>query len=119
MKKINIIEKLSKFNDHWNPKIVGELNNQHVKLVKFKGEFTWHKHDNEEEMFYVIKGGFKMEFRDKIEHINENEFIIIPKGIEHRPVAEKEVSVMLFEPMTTINTGSKNNTFTKIDLDKI
>lgn len=119
MKKININEKLSKFNDHWNPKIVGELNNQHVKLVKFKGEFTWHKHDNEDEMFYVIKGGFKMEFRDKVEHINENEFIIVPKGIEHRPVADKEVSVLLFEPKSTLNTGDIINNYTRKNLDII
>ena len=119
MEKININEKLSLFDEYWNPKIVGELNNQHVKLAKFKGEFIWHKHENEDEMFYVLKGSFTMEFRDRKEQVNENEFLIVPKGIEHRPVAEKEVSVMLFEPISTVNTGAKKNSFTKIDLDKI
>jgi len=119
MDKINIQHKLSLFNDHWNPKIIGELNGQHVKLVKFKGEFIWHKHDNEDEMFYVLKGKFVMEFRDKNIELSENEFLIVPKGIEHRPVAEKEVSVMLFEPAATLNTGDKVSDLTKIVLDKI
>lgn len=119
MDKINIQQKLSLFNDHWNPKIIGELNGQHVKLVKFKGEFIWHKHDNEDEMFYVLKGKFVMEFRDKNIELSENEFLIVPKGIEHRPVAEKEVSVMLFEPAATLNTGDKVSDLTKIVLDKI
>lgn len=119
MDKINIQHKLSLFNDHWNPKIIGELNGQHVKLVKFKGEFIWHKHDNEDEMFYVLKGKFVMEFRDKNIELCENEFLIVPKGIEHRPVAEKEVSVMLFEPAATLNTGDKVSDLTKIVLDKI
>lgn len=119
MKKININEKLSLFKDYWNPKIVGELNNQYVKLAKFKGEFIWHKHENEDEMFYVLKGSFTMEFRDRKEQVNENEFLIVPKGVEHRPVAEKEVSVMLFEPVSTVNTGAIKNNFTKIELDKI
>ncbi|WP_106791327.1 cupin domain-containing protein [Aquimarina sp. Aq78] len=116
IEKINIDDKLSLFSDHWNPRIVGELNGQHVKLVKFKGEFVWHKHDNEDEMFYVINGEFKMEFRDRTVHLKPNEFLIIPKGTEHRPVADKEVSVMLFEPNTTINTG---NTPGKLTQDKL
>lgn len=119
MDKINIQHKLSLFNDHWNPKIIGELNGQHVKLVKFQGEFIWHKHENEDEMFYVLKGKFVMEFRDKNIELSENEFLIVPKGIEHRPVAEKEVSVMLFEPAATLNTGDKVSDLTKIVLDKI
>lgn len=119
MDKINIQHKLSLFNDHWNPKIIGELNGQQVKLVKFQGEFIWHKHDNEDEMFYVLKGKFVMEFRDKNIELCENEFLIVPKGIEHRPVAEKEVSVMLFEPAATLNTGDKVSDLTKIVLDKI
>ena len=119
MDKINIQQKLSLFNDHWNPKIIGELNGQHVKLVKFQGEFIWHKHENEDEMFYVLKGKFVMEFRDKNIELSENEFLIVPKGIEHRPVAEKEVSVMLFEPAATLNTGDKVSDLTKIVLDKI
>lgn len=119
MDKINIQHKLSLFNDHWNPKIIGELNGQQVKLVKFQGEFIWHKHDNEDEMFYILKGKFVMEFRDKNIELCENEFLIVPKGIEHRPVAEKEVSVMLFEPAATLNTGDKVSDLTKIVLDKI
>ena len=119
MDKVNIDEKLSLFNEHWDPKIVGELNGQYVKLVKFKGEFVWHKHDNEDEMFYVLKGKFNMEYRDKTVEINEKEFVIIPKGVEHRPVATEEASVMLFEPKTILNTGDKRNEFTKKNLQKI
>ncbi len=119
MKKINIEEKLALFNDYWNPRIVGELNGQHVKLVKFQGEFVWHKHDNEDEMFYVLKGEFNMELCDKTILIKENEFFIVPKGIEHRPVAEKEVSIMLFEPATTLNTGNTKGELTKEYLEKI
>jgi mannose-6-phosphate isomerase-like protein (cupin superfamily) len=117
--KVNLEEKLSSFSDYWNPRIVGELNGQHVKLVKFKGEFVWHKHDNEDEMFLVVKGKFKMEFRDKTVGINENEFIIVPKGIEHKPVADEEVEVMLFEPNTTLNTGNTRGELTRDTLEKI
>ena len=117
MKKINISQKLAQFNDHWNPKIIGELNHQHVKLAKLKGEFIWHKHDNEDEMFLVLKGTLKIEFRDRIETINENEMIIVPRGIEHKPIAEKEVSIMLFEPASTINTGELENKFTRKKLE--
>jgi mannose-6-phosphate isomerase-like protein (cupin superfamily) len=119
MEKVNINEKLNLFKDHWHPRIVGELNGQHVKLVKFQGEFVWHKHDDEDEMFYVIKGQFNMEYRDRTVTIYENEFVIVPKGTEHRPVAEIEVAVMLFEPNTTLNTGDTISHLTKLDLDKI
>jgi mannose-6-phosphate isomerase-like protein (cupin superfamily) len=119
MKKINIEEKLALFNDYWNPRIVGELNGQYVKLVKFQGEFVWHKHNNEDEMFYVLKGEFNMELRDKTILLKENEFFIVPKGTEHRPVAEKEVSIMLFEPATTLNTGNTKGELTKEYLEKI
>ncbi|MBA3680216.1 MAG: cupin domain-containing protein [Bacteroidetes bacterium] len=119
MEKININDKLSLFSDHWNPRIVGELNGQHVKLVKFKGEFTWHKHDDEDELFYVIAGKFKMEFRDRTVEVLPNEFLIVPKGVEHKPVAENEVSVMLFEPAGTLNTGDTRNEFTKDNLSKL
>lgn len=115
----NINQKLELFSEHWSPKIVGELNGQYVKLVKLKGEFVWHKHDNEDELFFVIKGVLKMKFRDKTVIINENEFLIIPKGVEHKPVADEEVSVMLFEPATTLNTGNIENKRTKHQLDKI
>ena len=119
MDKVNIAEKLSLINDYWNPRIAGELNGQHVKLVKFKGEFVWHQHDAEDEMFYVLSGKFNMEFRDKTIEIREGEFIIVPKGVEHRPVAVDEVSVMLFEPDTTLNTGNTEGDFTKHQLEKI
>lgn len=119
MNKVNVEEKLALIHDYWNPKIVGELNNQQVKLVKFKGEFVFHKHDNEDEMFFVLKGSFKMEYRDKTITINENEFLIVPRGVEHKPVADEEVSVMLFEPASTLNTGNVENEFTKHELSKI
>ncbi|MEP7373019.1 MAG: cupin domain-containing protein [Chitinophagaceae bacterium] len=119
MEKVNISQKLSLFTDHWSPKIVGELNGQHVKLVKFKGEFVWHKHDNEDELFYVVKGSFNMEYRDRIVTLNENEFLIVPKGVEHRPVAEQEVSIMLFEPATTLNTGDAVSNLTRHQLETL
>ncbi len=119
MEKINIEKKLSLFNEYWSPKIVGELNEQHVKLVKLKGEFVWHKHDNEDELFFVLSGILKIEFRDKTVELQPNEFIIIPKGVEHKPVAENEVCVMLFEPKTTINTGNTKSNLTKNNLENI
>ena len=119
MEKVNIQQKLSLFSEHWSPKIVGELNGQHVKLVKFKGEFVWHKHDNEDELFYVVKGSFNMEYRDKTITVNENEFLIVPKGVEHRPVAKQEVSIMLFEPATTLNTGDAVSDLTKHQLETL
>ena len=119
MDKVNIQQKLSLFTDHWCPKIVGELNGQHVKLVKFKGEFVWHKHDNEDELFYVVDGSFEMEFRDRVIEIKEHEFIIVPKGVEHRPVAKKEVAIMLFEPASTLNTGNVKNELTRDTLEVV
>ena len=119
MKKINISQKLAQFKDHWNPRIIGELNQQHVKIAKLKGEFIWHKHDDEDEMFLVLKGTLKIEFRDRTETIQENEIIIVPKGVEHKPIAEKEVSIMLFEPATTINTGAIENERTRKKLESL
>ena len=120
IKKVNIQEKFNSFTDYWNPRIAGKLNGQLVKLVKFKGEFVWHKHDAEDEMFLVIKGEFNMELRDKTITISKGDFIIIPKGTEHRPVALDEVEVMLFEPDTTINTGDTVDTnFTRRALKEI
>ncbi len=119
MGKVNLEQKLSLFSDHWSPKIVGELNGQHVKLAKLKGEFIWHKHDHEDELFFVIKGSFKMEYRDRTVVVNENEFLIVPKGVEHRPVAEEEVSIMLFEPASTLNTGDAESELTRHYLDRI
>lgn len=111
--KVSVKDKLSLINDYWNPRVAGELNGQQVKLVKFKGEFIWHKHDDEDELFYVLEGEFNMEFRDKTVPVKTNEFIIVPKGVEHRPVAPSEVAVMLFEPATTLNTGDKRNELTR------
>ncbi len=117
--RITINDKLALFSDHWNLRIVGELNGQYVKLVKFQGEFVWHKHDNEDEMFYVLKGKFRMQFRDKTIELRENEFLIVPKGIEHKPVADAEVWVMLFEPKGTLNTGNIKDKLTRDTLKKI
>ncbi len=119
MHKVNIPEKLELFSDYWSPKIVGELNGQHVKLAKLKGEFIWHKHEEEDELFYVLKGKFKIEFRDKTLEVGENEFVIVPKGVEHKPVAEEEVSILLFEPASTLNTGDKQDDLTKEILEWI
>ncbi|MFT3793976.1 cupin domain-containing protein [Flavobacterium sp.] len=119
MEKVNINEKLAQFSDHWNPRIAGELNGQHVKLVKFQGEFVWHQHEDEDEMFYVLKGEFDMEFRDKTVTLRENEFLIVPRGVEHRPVAKEEVSVMLFEPASTLNTGNTRGELTRDQLEKL
>jgi mannose-6-phosphate isomerase-like protein (cupin superfamily) len=119
MDKVNLKEKLSQFQDHWNPRIAGELNGQHVKLSKLKGEFIWHHHEQEDELFLVISGSLKMEYRDRTEIINEGEFVIVPKGVEHKPVAEEEVEVLLFEPASTLNTGNIENERTKKNLDLI
>ncbi len=119
MEKVNLAEKLSVFKDYFNPRIVGELNGQHVKLVKFQGEFIWHHHDNEDELFYVVKGSFDMHFRDKTITVNAGEFLIVPRGVEHKPVAEQEVSIMLFEPATTLNTGNIINKKTVTNLEFI
>jgi mannose-6-phosphate isomerase-like protein (cupin superfamily) len=105
MEKVNLREKLALFDDHWSPKVVGELNGQHVKLVKFRGEFVWHRHEREDELFLVVAGRFVMEFRDRRVSLEAGEFLIVPRGVEHRPVAEQEVHVLLFEPATTLNTG--------------
>jgi mannose-6-phosphate isomerase-like protein (cupin superfamily) len=119
MEKINLMQKFSLFNEHWSPKIAGELNNQQVKLVKFLGDFVWHKHDEEDELFFVVKGNFVMELRDKNIELHEGEFLIVPKGVEHKPVAEKEVWVMLFEPAATLNTGNVLDEKTKTELERI
>ena len=119
MEKINLTEKLSLFKEHWKPKIVGELNGQMVKLVKFKGPFVWHHHDHEDELFYVVKGSFDMEFEDATVTIGEGEFIIVPRGVEHRPNAKEECDVMLFEPASTLNTGNVENERTLHRLEKL
>ncbi len=120
MEKVNVLEKFDLFSDHWDPKIVGELNGQHVKLVKFQGDFIWHLHEKEDELFFVIKGKFKMQFRGEREiEVNENEFLIVPKGIEHRSSAEEETFVMVFEPASAVNTGNVQNELTRRMLEHL
>ena len=119
MNTISIADKLSQFSDYFNPRIVGELNGQHVKLVKFKGEFVWHHHEHEDEMFLVVRGRFRMDFRDRQEWVGEGEFLIVPRGVEHRPVAEHEVAILLFEPASTLNTGNVRNERTVTEPDRI
>jgi mannose-6-phosphate isomerase-like protein (cupin superfamily) len=119
MEKVNLAEKFAGFADHFHPRIAGELNGQFVKLVKFTGPFVWHHHDHEDELFLVVKGRFRMEFRDREIWIGEGEFLIVPRGVEHRPVAEEEVYVLLFEPATTLNTGNVRNAMTLEVLDRV
>jgi mannose-6-phosphate isomerase-like protein (cupin superfamily) len=119
MDKVNLTEKFSRFQDYWSPKIAGELNDSYVKLVKLKGEFIWHHHDNEDELFLVVKGKLLMKFRDRDVTVNEGEFIIVPRGVEHLPVAEEEVHLLLLEPKTTLNTGNVRNERTLPQLDRI
>jgi mannose-6-phosphate isomerase-like protein (cupin superfamily) len=119
IEKINIAEKLERFSDHWNPRILAELNGQHVKAVKLLGEFVWHHHEREDELFLVVKGLLRMEFRDKTIEVSEGEFIIVPKNVEHRPVAVNEVEILLFEPVSTLNTGNIIDEKTKTKLEKI
>jgi len=112
MDKINIQQKFGLFNDHWSPRIIGGLNGQHVKLAKVKGEFVWHDHKDEDELFYIVKGKLRIEFRDKTVELSEGEMIIVPKGVEHKPVAEDEVWLMLFEPAATKHTGEVESELT-------
>src|SRR6266849_272848 len=115
MDKINLAQKFGLFHDYWSPKIVGELNGQHVKLVKLSGPFVWHANEEEDELFLVISGCLRMEFRDRDVLIDAGEFIIVPRCTEHRPVAEEEVHVLLFEPVSTVNTGNVRNERTVAD----
>lgn len=119
MDKINVHDKLARIADHWNPRIVGELNGQHVKLVKFQGEFVWHDHAAEDEFFMVLRGSFRMEFRDKTVELHEGDFIIVPRGVEHRPVAEQEVEVMLFEPAAIKHTGEVESDLTVHEFERL
>lgn len=119
MNKVTLSDKFASFSGHWQPKIVGELNGQMVKLVKFQGPFVWHHHDDEDEMFLVVKGRFRMEFRDRQVWLEAGEFLIVPRGVEHRPVADEEAHVMLFEPATTLNTGNVQNERTVKQLERI
>ena len=119
MDKVNVREKFARFTEPWQPKVVGDLNGQQVKLVKFQGPFVWHPHDQEDELFLVVKGRFRMEFRDRHVWLEEGEFLIVPRGVEHRPVADEEAHVLLFEPASTLNMGNVQNERTVAHLDRI
>lgn len=116
---INLTDKFSLFHDYWRPRVVAELNGQHVKLVKLSGEFVWHKHDDEDELFFVVEGRLRMDFRDREVIVEKGELIVIPRGVEHRPFAAEEVHVMLFEPASTVNTGDATDARTVLDLPRI
>ena len=116
---VNLAQKFSLFSDQWNPKIAGELNDFYVKLVKVQGEFVWHQHENEDELFLVVKGRLLIKLRDRDLQLEEGEFAIIPKGVEHLPIAEEEAHVLLIEPKTTLNTGDVQNERTLADLERI
>jgi mannose-6-phosphate isomerase-like protein (cupin superfamily) len=119
MDKVNLAQKFSMFNDYWSPKIVGEINDSHVKLVKLKGEFVWHHHETEDELFLVIKGSLLIKLREQDIFLEEGEFVIIPRGVEHLPIAKDEAHVLLLEPKTTLNTGNIDNERTVVDLERI
>ena len=119
IEKVRLAQKLEQFSDHWSPKIVGALNDSYVKLVKLKGEFVWHHHDNEDEMFLVHRGQFRMELRDRTIDLRAGDFLIVPRGVEHRPVADEEVEVMLFEPAGTLNTGNVGGERTVADPSRL
>jgi mannose-6-phosphate isomerase-like protein (cupin superfamily) len=119
MEKVNLAEKLSLFQDYWSPKIVGEMNESYVKLVKFKGEFVWHHHETEDELFLVVKGELLIKFRDSEVLVRQGEFLVVPKGVEHLPIAEQEVHVVVIEPKSTLNTGNVADERTVRDLERI
>ena len=119
MDKVNIVQKFSMFQAYWSPKIVGELNDSYVKLVKFKGEFVWHHHETEDELFLVVKGSLLIKLRDRDIFLEAGEFVVIPKGVEHLPIADEEAYVLLLEPRTTLNTGNIGNERTVADLERI
>ena len=119
MDKVNLAQKFSMFNDYWSPKIVGEINDSYVKLVKFKGEFVWHHHETEDELFLVVKGSLLIKLRDQDIFLEAGEFAIIPRGVEHLPIAKEEAHVLLLEPKTTLNTGNIGNERTVVDLERI
>lgn len=119
METVNLKEKLSRVKEYWSPKIIGELNDSYVKVVKLQGEFVWHHHDHEDEMFLVVTGNLRMRFRDREEIVKPGEFIIVPRGVEHLPVADEEVHIVLFEPKTTLNTGNVRNERTHQVLERI
>ena len=117
--KVNLAEAFTRFSEHWSPKVAGELNGQQVKLAKLHGPFIWHRHEHEDELFLVVRGQLRIEFRHETVTLNEGEFVIVPRGVEHRPVADAEVHVLLFEPASTLNTGNVRNERTVADLDHL
>ena len=117
--KVSLDEKFSRFHEHWSPRIIGELNGQHVKLVKLKGEFVWHHHDHEDELFLVHRGRLRMELRDRTVELSSGDMLIVPRGVDHRPVADEEVEVVLFEPAGTLNTGNLRNERTVENLERL
>ena len=119
LEKVNLSEKFRLFEEHWSPKIAGEVNDSYVKLVKFRGDFVWHKHEEEDEMFLVVKGAITIRLRDGDVRLGEGEFVIIPRGVEHMPVAEEEAHVLLFEPKTVLNTGDVRNERTREVLGRV
>lgn len=119
MEKVNLAHKFSLFEDHWSPKIAGEINDSYLKLVKFKGEFVWHHHEAEDELFLVVKGRFLVKLRDRDIWLEEGEFVIVPRGVEHKPIAEEEALVLLLEPKSTLNTGNVRDEKTVADLERI
>lgn len=119
MEKVNIAKKLAAFDEHWSPKVVAELNGQYVKVVKFAGEFDWHHHDAEDELFWVIAGSFDLELRDRTIHLEPGELCVVPRGVEHRPVAAAECHCVMFEPVSTLNTGNVETARTLRELERI
>ena len=119
MEPINLLQKFDLFNDHWSPKVIGELNGQAIKLAKVKGEFVWHDHIDEDELFFIVKGKLKIEFRDKTVEFGEGEMLIVPKGVEHKPIAEEETWIMLFEPIATKHTGEVRHELTVDEYERI
>ena len=120
LEKVNLAEKFNQITDYWNPRIAGELNGQQVKLAKFQGPFEWHHHEHEDEFFLVVKGQFEMHLRDKVVTLNPGEFLIVPRGVEHRPVANEEAEVLMFEPASTVNTGNlQNSERTRTNLERL
>jgi mannose-6-phosphate isomerase-like protein (cupin superfamily) len=112
MQTVNLTEQFARFSEHWSPRIVGELNGQHVRLAKLKGEFIWHHHEAEDELFLVLQGRLAMHLRDRVVHVEPGEFVIVPRGVEHKPMADEETHVLLFEPAVTLNTGNVRNDLT-------
>jgi mannose-6-phosphate isomerase-like protein (cupin superfamily) len=119
MHKVNLAEQLERFSEHWSPRLVGELNGQHVRLVKLQGEFVWHHHEHEDELFLVLRGRLALHFRERVVHVAPGEFVIVPRGVEHKPAADEETHVLLFEPAATLNTGNLRNERTVEQIERL